>query len=380
MTRPAGDPGQIAAAGHAFAAAAAALADLRALLQAAAFDLVTTGVWQGPASTAFTADVQSLLRDLRGAALGLEQASAGLARLAGQLEQAQALWSEAEALAAAYDIPFGPDGPVTAPSALPDLLHIAEAGRIAEVVEQAGALADEADRSAGACLRAVAGMESVRVGAAGSPAGPQGGDHLAAALRAGGLALDGVDQVGRATEETATALHGVVTRSADPAVRVWAGQAAEAVSSVGDGRLLHALSAGMPVIGAALRFTAALAEGDRPGRAAARALGAGIGGELGVGAGSAACAGVATATEGVGAVACPLLVGGGGLAGAHLGDRLGARAYDALAPVPRRWSFDRLPPDQQEELARDAYEQRSGARPELFRDNRDPNEPEGHGH
>ena len=114
MSRPAGEPGALAAGSRTMAGAAAALRDLGPRLRGATSFVVDAGAWQGPASEAF-------LVDGAGFQTGLGRAAGALAELAARLEHAQATWDRAQRLAAVVGVDLDPSGPVPAgPGRSPD--------------------------------------------------------------------------------------------------------------------------------------------------------------------------------------------------------------------------------------------------------------------
>ena len=114
MSRPAGEPGALAAGSRAMAGAAAALRDLGRALRGATSFVVDAGAWRGPASEAFLVDGAGLQTGLGRAADALGQAAGALAELAARLEHAQATWDRAQRLAAVVGVDLGPSGPVPA--------------------------------------------------------------------------------------------------------------------------------------------------------------------------------------------------------------------------------------------------------------------------
>jgi len=86
MSRPAGEPGALAAGSRAMAGAAAALRDLGRGLRGATSFVVDAGAWRGPASEAFLVDGAGLQTGLGRAADALGQAAGALAELAARLE------------------------------------------------------------------------------------------------------------------------------------------------------------------------------------------------------------------------------------------------------------------------------------------------------
>ena len=86
MSRPAGEPGALAAGSQTMAGAAAALGDLGRRLRGATSFVVDAGAWRGPASEAFLVDGAGFQTGLGRAADALGQAAGALAELAARLE------------------------------------------------------------------------------------------------------------------------------------------------------------------------------------------------------------------------------------------------------------------------------------------------------
>ena len=121
MSRPAGEPGALAAGSRAMAGAAAALGDLSRRLRGATSFVVDAGAWRGLASEAFLVDGAGFQTGLGRAADALGQAAGALAELAARLEHAQATWDRAQRLAAVVGVDLDPSGPVPAgPGRSPD--------------------------------------------------------------------------------------------------------------------------------------------------------------------------------------------------------------------------------------------------------------------
>jgi uncharacterized protein YukE len=313
MSRPAGEPGALAAGARSLGAGAAALRELGGRLQAAMSFAGAADGWRGPASQAFLADGAELRTRLGRAAATLDEAAGALAELSARLEHAQATWDRAQRLAAS------------------------------PVAGQALQLAQAAEQEAAAARRVAASRLD-------HAAGPGASQHLRGGEGEGGDRHGGPVQrmVGRVLEfgaEVARATHHLVTAAEaraqaagrlaatadDPAVRAAAGRvAATAGRPLVDGRILGALPLAAPI----LDLTAAMRHGEPLPRALAGAVGSAVGADLGARAGLAACGGEATATQGAGLLICPTLTAVGGTLGAQAGRAAALHVYDELSDRP----------------------------------------------
>ena len=110
-------------------------------------------------------------------------------------------------------------------------------------------------------------------------------------------------------------------------MRAAAGRVAETAGRpMLDGRIVTALPLAAPV----LDFTAAVRHGEPLPRALAGALGSAVGADLGGRLGLAACGGAAAATQGAGLIVCPTLTAVGGVLGAQAGRVAFLHVYDEL--------------------------------------------------
>ena len=109
MSRPAGDPGALAAGARGMSAAAGALRDVGGRLRGATSFVVVAGAWKGPASEAFLVDGAGQQAALGRAADALDQAAGALSELSARLEHAQSTWDRAQRLAASAGVAL--DGP-----------------------------------------------------------------------------------------------------------------------------------------------------------------------------------------------------------------------------------------------------------------------------
>jgi uncharacterized protein YukE len=311
MSRPAGEPGALAAAARSLGAGAAALRELRGRLQAAMSLAGHADAWRGPASQAFLADGVELRTRLGRAAATLDEAAEALAELSARLEHAQAAWDRAQRLPATVGV------------------------QLAQAAEQEAAAAR---RVAASRLDSAAGP-----GASGSrhrPGGAgDGGDHHGGPVeRMVGRALEFGAEVARATHHLVTAAEAraqaagrLAAAADDPAVRAAAGRVAETAGRpLIDGRILGALPLAAPI----LDITAALRHGEPLPRALAGAVGSAVGADLGARAGLAACGGEAAATQGAGLLICPTLTAVGGTLGAQAGRAAALHVYDELSDQP----------------------------------------------
>ncbi|HEV3462676.1 MAG TPA: hypothetical protein VG846_01710, partial [Actinomycetota bacterium] len=156
MSRPAGDPGALAAAARSMGAAASALREVRGRVRGATSFVVAAGAWKGPASEAFLVDGAGLRTGLDRAAGALDQAAGALSELSARLEHAQATWDRAQRLAAGVGVAldgsgspplrstWNPGGGVLSPADAVDpaaMLVGGQAVRMAEAAEQEAAAA-----------------------------------------------------------------------------------------------------------------------------------------------------------------------------------------------------------------------------------------------
>jgi hypothetical protein len=320
--------------------AAGALRDVARRVAGTTASVATAGVWEGPASQAFSADGAGSRVRLERAAGSLDQAAAALAELAARLDHAQASWDRARRLAAVAGIELdpaggtrapGPRSGVRSPAMAVDPAASLVAGEALGIAEAAGRDAATARRVAAARLDEAAAA----MGAAGHGAGPEHGP------RRGGPVERAVNRALELGAEVATATHHLVSaaeaRAAaagrlaavadDPAVRAAAGRVAEAAGRpMVDGRIIVALPLAAPV----LEFTAAVRHGEPLPRALAGALGSAVGADLGSRLGLAACGGEAAATQGAGLIVCPTLTAVGGVLGAQAGRAAFLHVYDEL--------------------------------------------------
>jgi uncharacterized protein YukE len=381
MSRPAGDPGSLAAGSRAMAAAAGALHDLARRLRGATSFVVDAGAWRGPASEAFLVDGAALQIGLGRAADALAQAAAALAELSARLDHAQSTWDRAQRLAAVVGVdpgargPAGPgpvgagsvgvgagrslDGGVRSPVTVVDPAASVVAGQARRMAEAAEVEAAAARRVAAARLEQAlhlpvgpgaraghpgAGGRSDPSGPAGAGPGADGGARHGEGRREGlvGRMVDGVLEMGA---EVATATHHLVhaaearveaagrlaVTADDPAVRAAARRVVETAGRpLADGTVLGALPLAAPI----LELTAAMRHGEPLPRALAGALGSAVGADLGGRAGLAACGGEAAVTEGAGLIVCPTLTAVGGALGAQAGRAAALHVYDEIAGPP----------------------------------------------
>jgi uncharacterized protein YukE len=369
MSRPAGEPTAIAAGSRSLAGAAGSLRDVRLRLRGATSFVVVAGAWRGPASEAFLLDGAGHQTALDRAADALDQAAAALSELAARLGHAQSTWDRAHRLAATAGVdlaaPGGvggavaggawtPRGGVRSPADAVDPAAMLLAG-------QAMAMAAAAEREAAAARRvAAARLDQAAArphpdashGPGGHGAGSrgpggghgQGGDgrggdrHEGPARRALGWVLETGAEAAVAThhlvagaEARVRAAGRLAVSADDPAVRAAAGRVAQAAGRpMVDGRVLGALPLFAPVLG----FTASVSHGEPWPRAFAGAAGGAIGADLGGRIGLAACGGQAAATQGAGLVVCPALTAVGGAFGAQAGKAAALHVYDELAGPP----------------------------------------------
>jgi uncharacterized protein YukE len=341
MTRPAGEPGALAGGSRAISSAAGALRDAGRRVAGTSSSVATAGVWTGPASEAFSADGAGSRVRLERAAASLDQAAAALAELAARLEHAQAGWDRARRLAAMAGIELDPAGGtrapgsrsgVSSPAMAVDPAASLVAGEALGIAEAAGQDAAAARRVAAARLDEAA---ATMAGAAGHGAGPEPGErHGGPVERAVNRALELGAEVATATHHLVSAAEARVAAAGrlaavadDPAVRAAAGRVAEAAGRpMVDGRIIAALPLAAPV----LELTAAVRHGEPLPRALAGALGSAVGADLGGRLGLAACGGEAAATQGAGLIVCPTFTAVGGVLGAQAGRAAFLHVYDEL--------------------------------------------------
>jgi len=353
--RPDGEPGAMAAGSRALGGAAGAVGDLARRLAATAASVATPGVWKGPASEAFLTDSAGSRARLERAAASLDQAAIALAELAARLEHAQAAWDRARRLAAVVGVDLdpagGPPAPrpgsspgsgvgVVSPATAVDPTAALVAGQALRIAAAAGQEAAAARRAAAARLDQAAAAIGPPGGHGRPPAGgagaepAHGGRHAGPVERVVNRALEAGAEVATATHhlvaaaEARVAAAGRLAAVADhPAVRAAAERVAETAGRpMTDGRIITALPLAAPV----LDFTAAVRHGDPLPRALAGALGSAVGADLGGRLGLAACGGEVAATQGAGLIVCPTLTAVGGALGAQAGRAAFLHVYDEL--------------------------------------------------
>ena len=331
MSRPAGEPGVLAAGARSIGAAAAALRDVRGRLGGVTSFVVVAGAWRGPASEAFLIDGAGLQTGLDRAAEALGQVAGAVAELAARLEHAQAAWDRAQRLAASAGAELDPHGGVLLPGGTIEPAAMAAAG---QAVRQAAA----ANHEAAAARRTLAAhLDRVAGGPGGAAARGRDG-HGGRARRVAARALEMGAEVVTATHHLAAGAEARVRAAGqlaaaadDPAVRSAASRVADTAGrSLLDGRVLGAL----PVVAPVLDFAAAVNHGESLPRAATGAIGGAVGADLGGRVGLAACGGEAAATQGVGLIVCPALTAVGGAIGAHAGKQAALQLYDTIAGPP----------------------------------------------
>jgi len=363
MSRPAGEPGTLAAGSRTMAGAAGALRDLGRRLRGSTSLVVDAGAWRGPASEAFLVDGAGFQTGLGRAADALDQAAGALAELAARLEHAQAAWDRAQRLAAVVgvglDHPSGAlarplrrerdpgGGGVRSPAAAADPAASVVAGQALRMAAAAELEAAAARRVAASRLdQAGHPPAGARHGRGSHPPGGGASDRPGRdADRDAGLVERAVDGALEVAAEVATATHHLVTAAEarieaagrlaatadDPAVRTAAGRVVETAGRpLIDGTMLGALPLAAPI----LELTAAIRHGESLPRALAGALGSAVGADLGGRAGLAACGGEAAITEGAGLIVCPTLTAVGGALGAQAGRAAVLHVYDELAGPP----------------------------------------------
>jgi hypothetical protein len=151
------------------------------------------------------------------------------------------------------------------------------------------------------------------------------------ALEVGAEVAAGTHHLVAAAEARVAAAGRLAAVADDPAVRAAAGRVAETAGRpVVDGRIVVALPLAAPV----LEFTAAVRHGEPLPRALAGALGSAVGADLGGRLGLAACGGEAAATSGAGLIVCPTFTAVGGVLGAQAGRAAFLHVYDELTGPP----------------------------------------------
>ena len=291
MSRPAGDPGALAAGARGMSAAAGALRDVGGRVRGATSFVVVAGAWKGPASEAFLVDGAGQQAAVGRAAAALDQAAGALSELSARLEHAQSTWDRAQRLAASAGVTldgsgtgdalrsaWNPHGGVRSPADAVDpaaMLVGGQAVRMAEAAEHEAAAARRAAAArfdqAATALRAPAhgGHGGHEPGRSRSREGGHGGGEQGH----GGLVERAVGRVLEAGAEVATATHHLVTAAEarvqaavrlagtadDPAVRSAAGRVAQAAGRpLIDGRVLGALPLAAPI----MDFTASVSHGE----------------------------------------------------------------------------------------------------------------------
>ena len=360
--------------------AAGALRDLARRQAGTTSAVAAAGVWKGPASEAFAADSAGSRAGLERAAASLDQAAAALAELAARLEHAQATWDRAQRLAAVVGVELnpagGPPAPITgrhpgsgsgsAPGSVAGTSpragwssgsHVASPVTAVDpaaslVAGQAFRIAEAAEEEAAAARRVAAArldQAAAAIGPAAGGPGPASRPGHAAGSAHGERHAGPVERVvNRAMEvgaEVATGTHHLVSAAEarlaaagrlaavadNPAVRAAAGKVAETAGRpMLDGRIVAALPLAAPV----LDFTAAVRDGEPLPRALTGALGSAVGADLGGRLGLAACGGEAAATSGAGLIVCPTLTAVGGVLGAQAGRAAFLHVYDELTESP----------------------------------------------
>ena len=359
MSRPAGDPGALAAGARSMAGAAGALRDVAGRLSGATSFVVVAGAWRGPASEAFLVDGDVLRTGLDRAAGALDQAAGALSELSARLEQAQSTWDRAQRLAASAGVTldgpgaasasslrstWNPPGGVRSPADAVDpaaMLLGGQAVRMAEAAEQEAAAARRVaavrlDQAATRLPQQPRPGRRVAEGAAGHGDGGerQGGvveRVVGRVLEAGAEVAMGTHHLVAAAEARVQAAVRLAGTADDPAVRTAAGRVVQAAGRpLVDGRVLGVLPLAAPI----MELTASVSHGESLPRAFAGALGGAIGADLGSRAGLAACGGEAAATQGAGLFVCPALTVVGGALGAQAGRTAALHVYDKLAGPP----------------------------------------------
>ena len=360
--------------------AAGALRDLARRQAGTTSAVAAAGVWKGPASEAFAADSAGSRAGLERAAASLDQAAAALAELAARLEHAQATWDRAQRLAAVVGVELnpagGPPAPITgrhpgsgsgsAPGSVAGTSpragwssgsHVASPVTAVDpaaslVAGQAFRIAEAAEEEAAAARRVAAARLDQAAAAIGPAAGGPGpasrpghgagsahGERHAGpvervvnrALEVGAEVATGTHHLVSAAEARLAAAGRLAAVADNPAVRAAAGKVAETAGRpMLDGRIVAALPLAAPV----LDFTAAVRDGEPLPRALTGALGSAVGADLGGRLGLAACGGEAAATSGAGLIVCPTFTAVGGVLGAQAGRAAFLHVYDELTESP----------------------------------------------
>jgi uncharacterized protein YukE len=352
MSRPAGDPGALAAGARSMGGAAGALRDVGGRLRGATSFVVVAGAWRGPASEAFLVDGAGLRTGLDRAADALDQAAGALSELSARLEQAQSTWDRAQRLAASVGVAL--DDPGTAPAS-PVRSTWTPQGGVRSPVDavdpaatlvggQATRMAEAAEQEAAAARRvAAARLDQATLRLPRPPEGAAGhgdgeGGHGGVVERAAGRVLEAGAEVAMGTHHLVAAAEARVQAAVrlagtadDPVVRTAAGRVVQAAGRpLVDGRVLGVLPLAAPI----MEFTASVRHGESLPRAFAGALGGAVGADLGSRAGLAACGGEAAATQGAGLIVCPTLTVVGGALGAQAGRTAALHVYDELVGPP----------------------------------------------
>ena len=360
--------------------AAGALRDLARRQAGTTSAVAAAGVWKGPASEAFAADSAGSRAGLERAAASLDQAAAALAELAARLEHAQATWDRAQRLAAVVGVELNPAGgpPAPIPGRRPGSGSGSAPGSVAGTSPRAGwssgsqvaspvtavdpaaslvagqafRIAEAAEEEAAAARRVAAARLDQAAAAIGPAAGGPGpasrpghgagsahGERHAGpvervvnrALEVGAEVATGTHHLVSAAEARLAAAGRLAAVADNPAVRAAAGKVAETAGRpMLDGRIVAALPLAAPV----LDFTAAVRDGEPLPRALTGALGSAVGADLGGRLGLAACGGEAAATSGAGLIVCPTLTAVGGVLGAQAGRAAFLHVYDELTESP----------------------------------------------
>jgi hypothetical protein len=147
------------------------------------------------------------------------------------------------------------------------------------------------------------------------------------AMEMGAEAARATHHLVSAAEARVAAAARLAAAADNPAVRAAAGRVAETAGRpMLDGRIVTALPLAAPV----LDFTASVRHGEPLPRALAGALGSAVGADLGGRLGLAACGGEAAATQGAGLIVCPTFTAVGGALGAQAGRAAFLHVYDEL--------------------------------------------------
>jgi hypothetical protein len=187
---------------------------------------------------------------------------------------------------------------------------------------------EQAARHAAAAINGLAGALPTFASPAHSPAGRAGGEggdvqFLGPVLAGAGVFNNVREGLGKGATSRASALGHILRTSGSPTSRSAAARYLPGAGSWAKGPVRFAGRAALPV-GIVIDFSSNLDDGrsvsDAAGRTASQTVGA-----VGVGAlGAAACGTETVATLGLGAAACPVLIGGG----AAVGGWFGGKVYD----------------------------------------------------